>query len=432
MNLSNQKNTSRAYHIFLASIILMIVGNGLILKFSMDQQESDAELINRSGRQRMLSQRITKLALYLNHSNTNQKVIYNTDTLSASTKEFSEAHKYLLELNKKLDDSKIDSLFANIRPELTEILISSEQVQKNYGNEDAIMAISRMTNAEQSFLTKMNAIVFEYQKQAERKVTIAKTKIFILFSLTILVLVGQWFFIVWPLYKKLHKQNSTLSFANKQLSDFAHITSHNLRAPVANLNLLMDIHETAKSQDEKNIIIDKIKTVIGHLSGTLEVLIDSLKVKESKSISLEKIQLEQALQKTKEILSGKILENDVRITSNFSEVSELHYNKVYLDSILLNLISNAIRYRKPDISPKIHLETKKSGRQVSLLISDNGLGINLKRHGDKIFGLSKTFHAHPEAKGVGLFMTKTQIESQGGTITVESEVGQGSKFKMNF
>ena len=430
--MSRDQISSRAYHIFLITIALIIVGNGLILNSSLDRQKFDAELINRSGRQRMLSQRITKLMLYLNQDTIGQETVYDMKTLVASTKELSNTHDFLLERNKELNNTKIDSLFLNIAPEHKAIVHASEQLYLNHGTEDPVVSLTAMAKTERSFLTKMNTIVFEYQKQAEHKIMVAKRTLFLLFSLSLLILLGQWFFIVWPLFKKLRNQNKTLSFANSQLTDFAHITSHNLRAPVANLNLLMDIHGTAKSINEKDIIIDKVKTVIGHLSTTLEVLIDSLKIKEKKSIAKEIIPFEKALQKTKEILSGKILENEVTITSDFSEASHLKYNEVYLDSILLNLISNAIRYRKPDVNPIIQLKTKKIGKQVSLSVSDNGLGINLKRHGEKIFGLSKTFHGHPEAKGVGLFMTKTQIESQGGTITVTSEEGLGSEFKMLF
>jgi len=432
MKTSRKNNSVTGYYIFLATILIVIIGNAFILKSSLDKQEADAELINRSGKQRMLSQRITKTALYLNLGDTSENTFYNRETLLASINEFVSAEAMLVEQNKELDHSGINILFEKIKPEFNTIVTAGKEIQNNYKNEEAAAAIVALINAEQAFLTKMNTIVFEYQKQAEDKIATAKTTIFILFFISGVILLGQWFFIVWPLFKQLHNQNQSLSFSNQQLTDFAHITSHNLRAPVANLNLLMDIHTTAKTQNEKNIIIEKIQTVIGHLSTTLNILIDSLKIRETRNIQKETMKLNDVLETTKELLSGKIIQNDVKITSDFSEVSELNFNKIYLDSIFLNLIGNAIKYRKPDISPEIHLKSKKMGEGVSLTISDNGLGINLNRHGDKIFGLSKTFHAHPEAKGVGLFMTKTQIESQGGTISVKSEEGVGSEFKMTF
>jgi signal transduction histidine kinase len=65
-------------------------------------------------------------------------------------------------------------------------------------------------------------------------------------------------------------------------------------------------------------------------------------------------------------------------------------------------------------------------------VTDNGLGIDIERHADKLFGLNKTFHRHKDAKGVGLYLTKTQVVAMGGIIYIESEVGVGSNFIIKF
>ena len=103
---------------------------------------------------------------------------------------------------------------------------------------------------------------------------------------------------------------------------------------------------------------------------------------------------------------------------------------MYLESILLNLLSNAIRYRAPNRIAQIHFRTEIKNNEIILIATDNGLGIDLKKYGHKLFGLNNTFHRHPDSKGVGLFMTKTQIEAVGGSINVESEVDKGSLVKI--
>ncbi|MEQ9412921.1 MAG: ATP-binding protein, partial [Cyclobacteriaceae bacterium] len=103
-----------------------------------------------------------------------------------------------------------------------------------------------------------------------------------------------------------------------------------------------------------------------------------------------------------------------------------------MESIIQNLVGNAIKYRSPERNPEIEVKTFRVNDETYFSVVDNGLGINLERHGGKIFGLHKTFHRHTEAKGVGLFITKTQVEAMGGTITVESTVGKGSTFTINF
>jgi signal transduction histidine kinase len=101
-----------------------------------------------------------------------------------------------------------------------------------------------------------------------------------------------------------------------------------------------------------------------------------------------------------------------------------------MESIMLNLLSNSIRYSSPDRIAKIHFSTEINNNEVMFIAKDNGLGIDLQKHGHKLFGLNNTFHRHPDSKGVGLFMTKTQIEAIGGSITVESEVDKGTTFKI--
>ena len=132
------------------------------------------------------------------------------------------------------------------------------------------------------------------------------------------------------------------------------------------------------------------------------------------------------------MLSGAILKSKAVINSDFSKLSSISYNKIYMESIFLNLIGNAIKYRAEDRIPHIQIKTEiRNGKNI-ITFKDNGLGIDLDKHGHKLFGLNKVFHRHPDAKGVGLYLTKTQIESMGGTITATSEVNVGTTFTINF
>ena len=134
----------------------------------------------------------------------------------------------------------------------------------------------------------------------------------------------------------------------------------------------------------------------------------------------------------REILSGQIIATNAKISSDFTAAPTIMYSKVYLESIFLNLVSNAIKYKAEDKTPEIFIKATVENGVQKLSFKDNGLGINLVRHGKKIFGLNKVFHRHPDAKGVGLFMTKVQVEAMGGKITVESEVNEGSIFTIKF
>ncbi|SIQ10493.1 PAS domain-containing sensor histidine kinase [Maribacter ulvicola] len=224
-----------------------------------------------------------------------------------------------------------------------------------------------------------------------------------------------------------------LSSRNQQLADFTHITSHNLRAPVANLNSLLEIYGYSEDEEERADIFDKFSNVIHHLTSTLNTLIEALKTKVGNANeNLDDCDLNVLLENTTQILSGEILKSNIVITSDFSQVSNLTYNKIYLESIFLNLVGNAIKYRSENRSPEINITSEIIDGKINLKFQDNGLGIDLKKHGHKLFGLNKIFHRHPEAKGVGLFLTKTQIEAMGGSISAVSEVNVGTTFIINF
>ena len=195
----------------------------------------------------------------------------------------------------------------------------------------------------------------------------------------------------------------------------------------------MEIYKLTENETERLDIFSKFDTVIDRLTLTLNTLIEALKTKISdKEEELEQIDLNEILDNTIQTLSGVILKSGAVINGDFKEFSNIIYNRIYLESIFLNLIGNSIKYKAEDRTPEIMITAKiKDGRNI-IIFKDNGLGIDLKKHGHKLFGLNKVFHRHPDAKGVGLFLTKTQIESMGGTITATSEVNVGTTFTIKF
>jgi PAS domain S-box-containing protein len=226
---------------------------------------------------------------------------------------------------------------------------------------------------------------------------------------------------------KLTKQNA-------QLASFAQIASHNLRAPVSNLNSLLDLYDICETTEEKEFTFGKFRTVIAHLSETLNVLIEAIKIKETKrsKIEIKTLYFSEILKKTKEIIPEEISKLNAVITSNFSATDTIKYNESYLESIFINVISNSLKYSSPERPPRIEVTTTINEGKIELKITDNGLGIDLKKHGHKLFGMNQVFHRHKDSKGVGLYIVKNQIESLQGTISCTSEVHKGTTFTVKF
>ncbi|MGY4385871.1 PAS domain S-box-containing protein [Pedobacter sp. UYP24] len=223
-----------------------------------------------------------------------------------------------------------------------------------------------------------------------------------------------------------------LTGRNKQLLSFAHITSHNLRSPVSNLNMLLLFYKENTSAEDQQQLIEKIDTVVNHLTTTLDELLETISIQENTEKKRQELYFDQIFKSVTDILIGELLESKAVIKSDFLKAPVILYPKVYLESILLNLVSNAIKYRSPDRIPEITIITELVNGETVLTVTDNGLGIDLDMHGKNLFGMRKTFHRHPNAKGLGLFIVKTQVEAMGGEISAKSEVEKGTTFKIIF
>ncbi|QJB36740.1 PAS domain S-box protein [Chitinophaga oryzae] len=231
---------------------------------------------------------------------------------------------------------------------------------------------------------------------------------------------------------QLSNLNKNLVNQNKQLEDFAHITSHNLRAPIANLRALMQMHNEASSQQERELYLGMLHEVIKKIDETLNDLVEVVQIRKDVNVEKEKLLFAERVQKVKDILLVDIETSNIKITYDFEQAPQIEYPRVYLDSILQNFITNAIRYRSPEREPELHLQTWRENDNIVLTVQDNGIGIDMERFGNKLFGFRKTFHRNKDAKGIGLFITKTQVEAMGGSIRAESRPGQGTKFIITF
>lgn len=228
--------------------------------------------------------------------------------------------------------------------------------------------------------------------------------------------------------EELNRYANTLEIANRQLVDFTNIVSHNLRGPMVNISKFLQFLKEADDKEEQKELIENMTTTINHLNGVFEELIETVQVKQDTEIKLDDIVLKEAINK---VLIGFEIQTKLHkaeIRFDFDEAPVIRYPHKYLDSLLLNLISNALKYKSPKRNPIITIKTEEKNENIILSVSDNGLGIDLDRHKDNLFKIRQTFHDHPEAKGFGLFMTKTQIEAMGGNIWAESSVGQGTTF----
>lgn len=229
----------------------------------------------------------------------------------------------------------------------------------------------------------------------------------------------------------LQESMDIIASQNARLFNFAHIVSHNLRSHTSNLSLLVELIESVNNPSEKEELIKEIKTISSNLNTTIEHLNEVVTI-QTNTVRKESVLFEDALKLVKNGISQMISTNGVQIRTDFSQLKQIEYIPAYLESILLNFITNSIKYSHPDRLPCIYIQTFSTNGKYYMKVSDNGIGINLELFKEKIFGMYKTFHYNEDAVGIGLFLTKNQVESLGGTITVESTVNEGTTFLVQF
>ncbi len=220
---------------------------------------------------------------------------------------------------------------------------------------------------------------------------------------------------------------------NKELKQFSYITSHNMRSPVTNLLAVFSLLDTSTIQNEETLmLIEAMKTSTLHLNETLNDLISILIIKENTNQQLQHISFNHALQKVISSINSFIYTSKANIHANFSRAATVYFNQGYLESIFLNLITNAIKYAHPQRIPEINIHTNTDAQYEYLYIKDNGIGMNLEKIGSKIFGLYQRFHNHPDSKGIGLYLVHSQITALGGSIDVQSVENEGTTFIIKF
>lgn len=230
----------------------------------------------------------------------------------------------------------------------------------------------------------------------------------------------------------LKKSFDLVTEQNKRLLNFSYIVSHNLRSHASNILGISTLIESAKNDTDRNEMIELLKQVAENLNETLLNLNNIVNIQTQIDLIVEPLSIHNYIITTLTNLNAQILFKKAVIINKVDERIVVHYNRAYLESILLNLISNALRYSHPDRKPVISFTCFEEQGQLVLCIADNGLGIDLKKHGDKMFGIYQTFNGNADARGFGLFISKNQVEAMGGKIEVASELNKGTTFKIYF
>ncbi|MFA6946747.1 MAG: PAS domain-containing sensor histidine kinase [Pedobacter sp.] len=226
---------------------------------------------------------------------------------------------------------------------------------------------------------------------------------------------------------------ANLTKSHQDLKQLSYTTSHDLRSPINNLLALVSLLDDTRIDDPEILqYLTFLKSSAENLSTILNNSVDVLTQKDMLNIQIEELNLNQHLNSVLGSIQSLLQISNANIEGDFSELETIQFNKNYLESILLNLITNSIKYARPGVQPVVKIYSTRTKGKGQLIISDNGMGFDMENVREKIFGLHQKFHDHPDSKGVGLYLVYNHITSLGGSISLESKPDQGAKFTITF
>lgn len=230
------------------------------------------------------------------------------------------------------------------------------------------------------------------------------------------------------LEESLRSVMEALDSRNEELASYSFITAHDLRSPVTSIVSLMDMYRQEPTAENSAFVLDNIGDLARDLLDTLDTLNEVLNVKRRPDVIMEQVLLAPLFESVMEGFARRIERENARVDTALDACPAVMAYAPYLESILRNLLSNALRFRSPERQPLIRFESEQFRNHSVLRFADNGLGIDMSRHGRKLFGLKQRFHQADGSRGVGLFMIKAQVEAMKGSITVSSRVDEGTIF----
>jgi PAS domain S-box-containing protein len=233
--------------------------------------------------------------------------------------------------------------------------------------------------------------------------------------------------------KQRNKLVSELTQSNQRLKQLTYTTSHDLRTPVNNLLSVFNLIDTSNIQNEETLeLIDLLKDASKNLKKTLDNYVDDLNQDDTLHISTTELNIHEVLDSVIQSIHSFIRDSNTTFQINLDDFDTITFNRAYLESIFLNLVTNSIKYAHPDRNPVISVNAKNNDGDKQLIFSDNARGFDSEKLKGKVFGLHQKFHNHEDSKGIGLYLVYNHITNLGGKISVESKVDEGTTFILTF
>ncbi|MGB0167202.1 MAG: sensor histidine kinase, partial [Luteibaculum sp.] len=227
--------------------------------------------------------------------------------------------------------------------------------------------------------------------------------------------------------ENLKEKSENLERINQELEQVAFVATHDLRAPVINLQGLLNILVKRHSITTGDEVLTRLENNIQRILNTLDGLIEVVSLQKEEAQQLDDVDLEDVLEKILTGLEGEILGHKAKVSLSL-KAKIIKGRRRNIKSILQNLIANSLKYSSPDRKPEINISSYVNKENEAVLeIKDNGVGIE-ERHLKQVFQAFKRLTSDGDGRGIGLYLVKSQTEAMGGEVDLVSKVGVGTTF----
>ena len=441
--MSIKSTITRRYIAALLLVAASLTVSHLLMRRQTASNVIDGRLINISGMQRMLSQRIALMANELAFERDNSvleklawKLQNSYDKMSANQSELNAANR----LNGSLEILRLYNGNNGVDKRVTDYLTLAEQMLTIYRNDKLANAefqpISRQISkiARNGLLNQLDTVVTQHQLELERKLEFIQRAELVVLGIGLAILLIEALFIFRPMAEQIGNAVKELKSANNELTEFTYRISHDLRAPIASsLGMTRVISESLAERDfdEAAFAVERVNNAMERLDTLITDVIDVTKTKEvdakKESIPLRAL-IERILEQNSHLPGFERLKIDIHVDPTDSVFVE----KIFLKQSLDNLVSNAIKYLDTkESSPQLFIDAEVEDSQCTITVSDNGIGIPVDKQ-NELFGMFKRFHPRKSfGSGLGLYLVRQNIDRLGGSILFEPLV-KGSKFQIQF
>ncbi|MBH8557361.1 sensor histidine kinase [Hymenobacter negativus] len=223
--------------------------------------------------------------------------------------------------------------------------------------------------------------------------------------------------------------NQALRQVNSSLDSFVHIVAHDLKGPANNLTSLLEAYHEEAPGAARDHLMALVESEVQRLTGTIQGLLHLLYTQHGAAATLpETVALADVYATVRGEVTDLLSQQQGQLTADFSAAPTVHYPRIYLESILKNLVSNALKYRTPKRAPVVEVRSRRQGTDVVLTVTDNGRGIDLPRDRERLFQPFTRLTAEGEGAGLGLHMIQSIVQQRGGSLEVSSTPGAGTVF----